>query len=74
MRKCADWSKPPNYFTAQLFSPKAAYPRTQQSSPDYSRTAWLAPYRTHDPSLSSSGAKPNHSVTAANPTPARMGG
>ena len=28
------WSKPPNCFTAQLFSPKAAYPRTRQSSPD----------------------------------------
>ncbi len=44
-------SKPPNYFTAQPFSPKAAYPRTRQSSPDCSRTVWLAPCRTHHRSL-----------------------
>ena len=57
MPRCADWSKPPNCSTAQPFSPKATYPRTQRSLPDYSRTAWLALYRTRDPSLSSSEAK-----------------
>jgi hypothetical protein len=31
--------------TAQPFSPKAAYPRTRQSSPDCSRSVWPAPYR-----------------------------
>jgi hypothetical protein len=40
------WSKPPNCFTAQPFSPKAAYPKTRRSSPDYSPTVWPAPCRT----------------------------
>ena len=43
--------KPPNCSTAQHFSPKAAYPRIRQSSPDCSRTVWPAPCRTRHRSL-----------------------
>ena len=47
MPKCADWLRPPNCFTAQLFSPRAARWRIPRNWPDCSPTGWPALCQTH---------------------------